>query len=66
MTDDEFLGEFERASRRSANVPKGAKPVLTERGKAVVESGLTVRQAHEIRTGCSPDSHCEKCRKEAE
>lgn len=40
--------------------------MLSERGEAVVESGLTVRQSHEIRTGCSPDSPCEKCRKEAE
>ena len=29
-------------------------PTITESGKAVVESGLTTRQAHEIRTGCSP------------
>lgn len=29
---------------------------ITERGAAVVESGLTLRQAHEITTGCSEES----------
>ena len=35
---------------------------ITDRGAAVIESGLSVRQAHEIQTGCHPDSPCEKCR----
>nr|WP_165964941.1 hypothetical protein [Mycobacterium eburneum] len=34
---------------------------ITERGKAVIESGLSVRQAHEIRTGCSPHAPCADC-----
>ena len=34
---------------------------ITEKGKAVVESGLSVRQVHEIETGCSPEQPCEKC-----
>ena len=34
---------------------------ISESGRAVVESGLTVRQAHEITTGCSPDNLCERC-----
>ena len=38
-------------------------PTITESGKAVVESGLTTRQAHEIRTGCSPENRCADCRK---
>lgn len=37
---------------------------ITEEGKAVVESGLTVRQAHEIKTGCSPTDICEECGKQ--
>lgn len=35
---------------------------ITERGRAVIESGLTLRQAHEIETGCSPEDLCEECR----
>lgn len=34
---------------------------ITESGKAVIESGLTLRQAHEIKTGCSPEALCEEC-----
>jgi hypothetical protein len=34
---------------------------ITDRGRAVVESGLTVRQAHEQLTGCTPDNPCVKC-----
>jgi hypothetical protein len=36
---------------------------ISEKGKAVVESGLSVRQVHEIETGCSPDMLCAQCRK---
>lgn len=34
---------------------------ITEEGKAVVESGLSLRQAHEIKTGCAPDALCAEC-----
>lgn len=34
---------------------------LTQRGVAVVESGLTVRQAHEIQTGCTAHAPCANC-----
>jgi hypothetical protein len=34
---------------------------LTEKGKAIMESGLSVRQAHEIETGCSPHQLCGEC-----
>ncbi len=37
---------------------------ISERGMAVIESGLTLRQAHEIKTGCSQDNLCAECRKE--
>jgi hypothetical protein len=36
---------------------------ITKEGVAVVESGLTVRQAHEIKTGCSPANPCDDCRR---
>lgn len=35
---------------------------VTDQGAAVIESGLTVWQAHEIKYGCSRDKPCEKCR----
>lgn len=35
---------------------------ISEEGIAVVESGLTVRQAHEVKTGCSADELCRECR----
>lgn len=35
---------------------------ITEEGVAVVESGLTLRQAHELKTGCSGDDLCRECR----
>lgn len=35
---------------------------ITEEGVAVVESGLTLRQAHELKTGCSGDDLCRDCR----
>ena len=42
-----------------------AEPVqISERGMSVIESGLTLRQAHEIKTGCSQDNLCAECRKE--
>lgn len=34
---------------------------ITEEGVAVIESGLSLRQAHEIKTGCSPDDLCDEC-----
>jgi hypothetical protein len=34
---------------------------ISDLGRAVVESGLTVRQAHEIRTGCSTEAPCAQC-----
>jgi hypothetical protein len=34
---------------------------ITEEGAAVVESGLSLRQAHEIKTGCAPDALCAEC-----
>jgi len=37
---------------------------LTDLGKAVAESGLTVRQAHEIQTGCNELAPCEKCQRD--
>lgn len=36
---------------------------ITPEGVAVIESGLTLRQAHEIKTGCTPDDLCADCRK---
>lgn len=39
-------------------------PRITDRGQAVIESGLTLRQAHEIETGCTPDQLCDRCRKD--
>ena len=41
--------------------PREESVRISESGRAVVESGLTVRQAHEIKTGCSPDNLCERC-----
>jgi hypothetical protein len=35
---------------------------ITDRGQAVIESGLSLRQAHEIETGCTPDELCDRCR----
>jgi hypothetical protein len=35
---------------------------ITPEGIAVVEAGLSLRQAHEIKTGCSPDDLCQECR----
>lgn len=37
---------------------------ITEKGRAVVESGLTLRQAHEIETGCSASNLCDRCRRD--
>lgn len=37
---------------------------ISERGMSVIECGLTLRQAHEIKTGCSQDNLCAECRKE--
>ena len=37
---------------------------ITDRGRAVIESGLTLRQVHEIETGCTPDQLCDRCRKD--
>ena len=37
--------------------------VITELGAAVVEAGLSVRQAHELSTGCSEYAPCEQCRR---
>ena len=34
---------------------------ITERGKAVIESGLTLRQAHEIERDCSAEKLCASC-----
>lgn len=34
---------------------------ITDEGVAVVEAGLTVRQAHELRTGCSVGNPCARC-----
>lgn len=36
---------------------------ISGEGAAIVESGLTVRQAHEIKTGCSAENPCDNCRK---
>lgn len=36
---------------------------ITAEGAAVVESGLTLRQAHELKTGCSAANPCDECRK---
>lgn len=36
---------------------------ISDEGKAVIESGLSVRQAHEIKTGCTPDQLCAECLK---
>lgn len=35
---------------------------ITDAGAAVVESGLTTRQAHELKTGCSEANPCDECR----
>ncbi len=37
--------------------------MITARGIAVIESGLTVRQAHEIETGCTDADPCDNCRR---
>lgn len=34
---------------------------ITNRGRAVVESGLSLRQAHEQLTGCTEANPCVKC-----
>lgn len=34
---------------------------ITNKGRAVVESGLTIRQAHEIERGCSAEKLCASC-----
>jgi hypothetical protein len=34
---------------------------ISDEGVAVVESGLSLRQAHEIKTGCSPEVPCAEC-----
>lgn len=44
--------------------PGPARLSITDRGRAVIESGLTLRQAHEIETGCTPDQLCDRCRKD--
>jgi hypothetical protein len=36
---------------------------LTDKGRAVIECGLTVRQAHEIETGCSSEHLCPACQR---
>ena len=54
LTDDEF-NEFLSAA-------KGEELRITDQGAAVIESGLTVWQAHEVKYGCSRDKPCEKCR----
>ncbi|MFZ2178086.1 MAG: hypothetical protein WAW17_29485 [Rhodococcus sp. (in: high G+C Gram-positive bacteria)] len=37
---------------------------ITDLGRAVVESGLTVRQAHEIANDCSAEHPCDDCSRE--
>ena len=37
---------------------------ITDKGAAVIESGLTLRQVHEIETGCEPGSLCRDCRRD--
>ncbi|WP_158087254.1 hypothetical protein [Mycobacterium aquaticum] len=37
---------------------------ITDKGKAVIESGLSLRQAHEIETGCSQRRPCRDCDEE--
>jgi len=34
---------------------------VTDKGRAVVESGLSVRHVHEIETGCSAENPCAEC-----
>ncbi len=42
--------------------PAPAEPVqITEKGRDVIESGPTLRQAHEIETGCTADDLCKRC-----
>jgi hypothetical protein len=41
-------------------------PHITPKGQAVVESGLTVRQAHEIETGCSEHAPCPACQEDVQ
>lgn len=36
-------------------------PQITEKGTAIIESGLTLRQAHEIETACTDDAPCVDC-----
>lgn len=45
-----------------ATVLSIVNPGITAEGAAVVESGLTLRQAHELKTGCSADNPCAECR----
>lgn len=35
---------------------------ITDEGKAIVEAGLSLRHAHELKTGCSVDNLCRECR----
>lgn len=35
---------------------------ITEKGRALIESGLSTRHLHEIETGCSSESLCTRCR----
>lgn len=37
---------------------------ITDKGAAVIEARLTLRQVHEIETDCTPDRLCDRCRKD--
>lgn len=52
----------------AAAAPASPSPALTMTGlgAAVVECGLSVRQAHELRTGCSAGDPCARCRRDLE
>ena len=37
---------------------------ISDEGVAVIEAGLSLRQAHELKTGCSAENLCDRCRKD--
>lgn len=36
---------------------------ITPRGEALIESGLSLRQAHELETSCTTANYCDECRR---
>ncbi|WP_454199540.1 hypothetical protein [Nocardia sp. Marseille-Q1738] len=38
---------------------------ITEKGRALIESGLSTRHLHELETGCTAERLCERCVRDA-